>query len=75
MQQLMIEKGTPEWREALDARIEGDGEAVVRPVAVATCDLDLWVVRGIVPTEDPLPLLSMYTKGFASTPDASTHVR
>ena len=55
MRQLTVEKGTPEWREAPDARIEGDREAIVRPLAVATCDIDLWVVRGIVPTEEPLP--------------------
>ena len=41
-----IEKDRLEWREASEPRIEAEGEALVRPVAVATCDLDLWMVRG-----------------------------
>ena len=32
-----------------------DGEALVRPLAVATCDLDLLLVRGIAPAEEPFP--------------------
>ncbi len=50
-----IEKGRLEWREAGEPRLEGDGEALVRPVAVATCDLDLLLVRGLAPTEEPFP--------------------
>jgi alcohol dehydrogenase len=48
-----LEGGKVEWREAADPRLEGDGEALVRPVAVATCDLDLMVVVGRV--AGPLP--------------------
>jgi threonine dehydrogenase-like Zn-dependent dehydrogenase len=56
MRQLTYaDKGKPEWREAEDASLEGDAEALVRPISVATCDLDLWVVRGMVPLEGPLP--------------------
>ncbi len=50
-----IEKGKLEWREADDPRIEGDGEALVKPLAVATCDLDVLLVRGLVPVEEPFP--------------------
>ena len=49
-----IEKGKLEWREADDPRLEGDAEALVRPVAVATCDLDMGLVRGRVPAQGPL---------------------
>src|SRR3954452_11435946 len=45
-----------EWREVADARIEGDAEAVVRPVAVATCDLDDLIVRGGAPFPAPFVL-------------------
>ncbi len=56
MRQLnYIEKDRLEWHEAPEPRIEGDVEALVRPVAVATCDLDLWLVRGRVPYQGPLP--------------------
>ena len=50
MKQLtFVEAGELEWREVAEPRIEGDGEAIVRPLAVATCDLDLAFVRGRAP--------------------------
>ena len=45
-----------EWRDAPDSKLQGDGEALVRPVAVATCDLDQLIVRGMIPFEEPFPL-------------------
>jgi threonine dehydrogenase-like Zn-dependent dehydrogenase len=51
-----LEKGKLEWREADDPRLEGDGEALVRPVAVATCDLDMWLVQGRIPYRGPLAM-------------------
>jgi threonine dehydrogenase-like Zn-dependent dehydrogenase len=54
-QLTFVERGKLEWREAGEPRIEGDGEALVRPVAVATCDLDLGIVRGQVPYQEPFP--------------------
>jgi alcohol dehydrogenase len=50
-----IEAGRLEWRDAPDPRLEGDGEALVRPVAVATCDLDTLLVRGLAPVDGPFP--------------------
>ena len=55
MRQLeFIQKGKLEWREAPDPKLEGDGEAIVRPVALATCDIDAAFVRGRFPAE-PFP--------------------
>jgi threonine dehydrogenase-like Zn-dependent dehydrogenase len=54
-QLTFVEGGKLEWRETGEPRIEGDGEALVRPVAVATCDLDLGIVRGQVPYQEPFP--------------------
>jgi alcohol dehydrogenase len=52
MRQLQfIEKGKLEWREAADPKLEGDREALVRPVALATCDIDVAFVRGRFPAE------------------------
>jgi alcohol dehydrogenase len=52
MRQLrFIEKGRLEWREASDPKLEGDREALVRPVALATCDIDVAFVRGRFPAE------------------------
>src|SRR5687768_15573405 len=54
MRQLtFLEPGKLEWREAPDPRMEGEREALVRPIAVATCDLDLGIVRGAVPLGGP----------------------
>jgi len=56
MQQLdFIEKGKLEWREASAPRLKGAGEALVRPLTVATCDLDLLLVRGLAPVSEPFP--------------------
>jgi alcohol dehydrogenase len=50
MRQLeFIEKGKLEWRDAPDPKLEGDREAIVRPVALATCDIDVAFVQGLAP--------------------------
>jgi alcohol dehydrogenase len=46
-----VEKGKLEWREKPDPRLQGDGEAIVRPVALATCDIDVAFVQGRYPAE------------------------
>jgi threonine dehydrogenase-like Zn-dependent dehydrogenase len=50
-----IEKGKLEWRDAPDPKLEGDEQAIVRPVALATCDIDAGIVSGPVPFEGPFP--------------------
>jgi alcohol dehydrogenase len=45
-----------EWREADDPRIAGDGEAIVRHLAVATCDLDALIVGGVSPFPAPFTI-------------------
>ena len=47
---------TVEWRDAPDPSLGGDGEAIVRPLAVAMCDLDAAFLTGMVPLGDPFPL-------------------
>jgi threonine dehydrogenase-like Zn-dependent dehydrogenase len=50
MRQLtFVKAGELEWRERDQPRLEADREAIVRPLAVATCDLDLALVRGHAP--------------------------
>ncbi len=50
-----IETGRLEWRETPDPQLEADREAIVEPVAVATCDLDSLIVHGAVPLRGPFP--------------------
>ena len=50
MRQLtFVEKGKLEWRDAPDPKLEGDGQALVRPLALATCDIDTAFVQGRFP--------------------------
>jgi threonine dehydrogenase-like Zn-dependent dehydrogenase len=45
-----------ERREVDDARLQSDGEAIVRPLAVATCDLDALIIAGASPFEPPFAM-------------------
>lgn len=57
MRQLtVVEGGHLEWLDVPDVKLEGDGDAIVRPLAVATCDLDSQIVRGTTPFPLPIPL-------------------
>jgi threonine dehydrogenase-like Zn-dependent dehydrogenase len=44
------------WREAPEPRLSSDNGALVRPVAVATCDLDALIVAGTSPFPPPFAL-------------------
>jgi threonine dehydrogenase-like Zn-dependent dehydrogenase len=45
-----------EWREVPAPRLGGDGEALVRPLAVARCDIDPFLVSGFLPAKGPFAL-------------------
>jgi alcohol dehydrogenase len=45
-----------ELQDVEPPRLRSPGEAIVRPLAVATCDLDKALVRGASPWEGPFPL-------------------
>jgi alcohol dehydrogenase len=50
MQQLtFVKPGTFEWREVPAPRIESAQHALVRPLAVTRCDLDLYIATGQFP--------------------------
>lgn len=48
--------GALEWREPADPVLESDGDALVRPIAVATCDLDAAMIAGETPFPAPMAL-------------------
>jgi alcohol dehydrogenase len=57
LRQLTFESpGELRWVEVPEPELSGDGDALVRPIAVATCDLDPAIVRGETPFGGPLPL-------------------
>ena len=57
MKQLtLVEPGKVEWTDAPEPAIQGAGEALVRPLAVALCDLDANIVSGEFPLQTPVAL-------------------
>jgi threonine dehydrogenase-like Zn-dependent dehydrogenase len=45
-----------DWHEVPDPRIEGPAEAIVRPLAVALCDLDRPIITGQAPVPPPVAI-------------------
>jgi len=57
MQQLTcIDPNKLEWLEVPAPRIQGDAEALVRPLAVARCDIDRVLTSGLFPLRGPFAL-------------------
>jgi threonine dehydrogenase-like Zn-dependent dehydrogenase len=57
MQQLVfVRPRQVEWQEAPEPCLQGPGEALVRPLAVATCDLDGAILQGQAPFAGPFAL-------------------
>jgi alcohol dehydrogenase len=54
MRQLsFLSPGRFEWREVPDPVITAARQAIVRPLAVARCDLDLYIATGVAPFAGP----------------------
>jgi alcohol dehydrogenase len=57
MQQLIFsEPNQLRWREADEPKLDSDIAALVRPIAVATCDLDALIIAGESPFPPPFPI-------------------
>lgn len=57
MQQLTCTgPGAIEWREVPEPTLEDDAQALVRPLAVARCDIDLLLSSGAFPSAEPFAL-------------------
>jgi threonine dehydrogenase-like Zn-dependent dehydrogenase len=48
--------GTIEWRDVPEPRIQADVEALIRPLSVARCDIDLFLTAGLFPVREPFAL-------------------
>jgi alcohol dehydrogenase len=54
LQQLtFIAPGQFEWRDVSRPALGADTDAIVRPIAVARCDLDFYIATGVVPYAGP----------------------
>ena len=57
MRQLtFVQPGQVEWREAVDARVDGSLDAMVRPLVLGRCDLDVGFLRGAAPLAAGAPI-------------------
>ncbi|HBS04998.1 MAG TPA: alcohol dehydrogenase [Leptospiraceae bacterium] len=52
----LVKKGILEWKEVPDPVIDANGQAIVEPVAVARCDLDLPIIQGKTLFRPPFPV-------------------
>lgn len=52
----MTESRDLEWRDVDEPALESAGQALVRPLAVALCDLDQPIIRGEAPIPGPIAL-------------------
>ena len=56
MRQLsFIDVGRLEWRDVPSPKVTADTDAIVRPLAVARCDLDLYIATGFANYPGPFP--------------------
>jgi alcohol dehydrogenase len=57
MRQLTCtEPGAVQWREVPEPQLAGGDDALVRPLAVARCDIDLPLISGVFPIREPFAL-------------------
>lgn len=76
MEQLtFLEPGRFEWREVVAPKIEGDGEALVKPLAVTRCDLDLYIATGVFQMEGPFAFGHEIAGEVVAVGDGVTKVR
>jgi hypothetical protein len=54
MRQLtFVSRGQVEFREVPEPRLRSDEDAIVRPIASTTCDLDRAIIAGVTPPDGP----------------------
>ena len=76
MQQLMYAAPYDlEWRDAPTPLLTSDRAALVRPLAVATCDLDALIITGASPFPAPFPIGHECIAEVVDLGDAVTSVR
>lgn len=72
---MLTAPGRAEWRELPEPALTGPGDALVRPIAVATCDLDTMINSGRVALPLPYALGHEFVAEVTAIGDAVTGVR
>jgi threonine dehydrogenase-like Zn-dependent dehydrogenase len=56
MRRMLLEgTGSVRWEEVAEPELSGTEQAIVRPIAIATCDIDVGVLTGSYPLAGPYP--------------------
>lgn len=64
-----------EWRDVPEPRLESAEAALVRPLAVGTCDIDAAVIRGRIPLEGAFPVGHEFVAEVVEVGEAVAGVR
>ncbi|MBI4570479.1 MAG: alcohol dehydrogenase catalytic domain-containing protein, partial [Chloroflexi bacterium] len=67
--------GVVEWLEVPEPALQDAGDAIVRPIAVARCDIDLPMLRGQTPFTLPIALGHEFVAEIVELGDAVSGVR
>jgi alcohol dehydrogenase len=51
-----VKPGLVEWQDVPEPKLEGDGQALVRPVCATTCEIDQQLIHGGTPLQPPFPI-------------------
>lgn len=73
MRQLtFVKPGVVEWHDVPEPTLQAPGDALVRPVAVALCDLDVALLRGRARFAGPFPIGHEFIAEIVDVGDAVT---
>src|SRR4051812_23079347 len=76
MRQLtLVETGRLEWEDVPEPKLEEGGQALVRPLAVALCDLDANIVNGEFPLPAPVAMGHEFVAEVVDVGDGVKSVR
>lgn len=62
-----VKRNTIDWIEVPDPKIDGKNQAILRPLAVSRCDLDLPIIRSQTLLRPPFPLGHEFVAEVVST--------
>ena len=72
---IFLQPGQLEWRERAEPHITAPGDALVRPIAATTCDLDRLIIRGEAPFRGPFAIGHECVAEVVAVGDAVTRFR
>jgi len=76
MRQLtFVDTGRLQWQDVPEPELQGPDEALVRPLVVARCDVDLPIVSGLTPFRPPLALGHEFVAEIVALGDAVSAFR